>query len=55
MTLQEGHDDFKKAINNMKLVIMPDYKKDFILETDASNVGLGKVIMQERTGKTYPI
>lgn len=39
----------------MKGTILTDYSKDLILKTDASNVGLGAVLLQERNGELLPI
>ncbi len=36
-------------------MIFPDYTKEFILCTDASDVGLGGILMQERNGNAHPI
>lgn len=47
-TLQKEFVDLKKAINNMKPATVLDYKPNFILKTDASNMGSGAVPMQER-------
>lgn len=54
-TLHKEFNDLKKAINNMKSVAIPDYKKDFIRKTDTSNEGLGAALMQERNGKRFLI
>jgi hypothetical protein len=51
--------NFKLIINsltNPPLLIYPDFNEKFILETDASNVGLGAVLAQkDRTGLNRPI
>ncbi len=42
--------NFKKIIHSMvnpPILVYPDFKKEFILETDASNVGLGAVLAQK--------
>jgi hypothetical protein len=41
----------KKIITSDVLLIQPDYTKRFILETDASNTGLGAVLAQEHEGE----
>lgn len=45
----------KSALSNMSKITLPDYVKEFILRTDASNVGIGAVLLQERNGKMMPI
>ena len=47
----------KKELSSEPILQYPNYKKEFYLETDASNVGLGCVLSQkdERTGKLRPI
>src|ERR1044071_7300035 len=37
------------------ILIHPDFQKTFILYTDASYVGFGFILAQERDGKEYPI
>ena len=34
---------------------LPDVGRDFILRTDASNIGLGAVLLQEKDGIKFPI
>lgn len=45
----------KGALSNMSKITLPDYEKEFMLRTDASNVGIGAVLLQERDGKMMPI
>jgi hypothetical protein len=51
--------NFKLIINsltNPPLLIYPDFNEQFILETDASNVGLGAVLAQkDKNGLNRPI
>lgn len=45
----------KARIGQMGERYLPDYKKELVLKTDASNVGLGAVLLQEVNGIMRPI
>lgn len=54
----EQEDSFikiKEILNSRTVLIQPNYEKEFILETDASNTGLGAVLAQEYQGNIRPI
>ena len=44
---QEGFDQLKKVLTEAPVLAYPDYKRPFILETDASLKGLGAVLSQK--------
>jgi hypothetical protein len=41
----------KNVINSETAVHIPDHNKPFILTSDASNVGIGAILQQEKNGK----
>ena len=52
----------EKAFNTLREVLLkrrilrlPDYSIDFTLRADASNSGIGAVLMQEHKGKLHPV
>lgn len=45
----------KCALNSTSVLTQPNFNKEFILETDASNTGLGAILSQEYEGNTKPI
>ncbi len=50
----KAFETLKEELTSSPLLFFPDYTKEFMLCTDASNVGLGGILMQERNGNTHP-
>ena len=45
----------KKALCAHPVLTVPDFNKDFVVQTDASEVGLGAVLSQVQKGEEHPI
>ena len=45
----------KQALCENPVLRMPDYEKPFVLRTDASDRGIGAVLLQEHKGRLHPI
>lgn len=52
---QKAFEEFRKFLISPPLLCQPDFKKPFILTTDASMVALGGVLFQGLPGKYKPI
>ncbi|CAJ0958241.1 unnamed protein product [Ranitomeya imitator] len=45
----------KNALCKQPVLMAPNFKKEFILQTDASDVGVGAVLSQELHGEEHPV
>jgi RNase H-like domain found in reverse transcriptase len=54
-TQQNAFIALRKAIASQPVLCLPDYEKPFQLQTDASDTGLGAVLLQEYDGLKHPI
>ena len=53
--LQERFEEIKSRLCNAPVLKLPDFDKDFILRTDASDTGLGAVLLQKHGETMFPI
>ena len=51
----EAFDKLVEAMTNTSVLTFADFSKPFILQTDASQSGLGAVLSQEKDGNLHPI
>ena len=53
--LQERFEEIKSRLCNAPVLKLPDFDKDFFLRTDASDTGLGAVLLQKHGETMFPI
>ena len=58
----EWTEEVKEAVSRLRqalcaepLLITPDFNLPFVVQTDASEVGLGAVLSQVRSGEEHPV
>ncbi|PIK52169.1 hypothetical protein BSL78_10948 [Apostichopus japonicus] len=51
----KAFNDLKQALISPPLLRLPDVNKQFVLRTDASDVGIGAVLLQEHEGELFPV
>ena len=52
---EKAYATLKQDLMSEPILHLPDCTKSFVLRTDASDVGLGAVLMQEHEGKLFPV
>ena len=45
----------KTAVISTPILVLPDVNKEFVLRTDASDIGLGAILLQNREGHIFPV
>lgn len=51
----QAFQDLKEAVCGDSVLLSPDFERPFILQTDASGIGLGAVLLQEVDGARRPV
>jgi hypothetical protein len=52
---QQAFNKIQHLLTNEPILQLPDFERSFILESDASQYGVGSVLSQERQGKIKPV
>ena len=52
---ESAYKALKNCLIRNPVLKLPDMSKDFVLRTDASDVGVGAVLMQDHNGELFPI
>jgi len=52
---EKAYSTLKRLIASKPILKLPDLKKPFILRTDASDYGVGAVLMQDHDGHLFPV
>lgn len=52
---KESFIELKNKLKEFTILRYPDFNKEFVITTDASNIGIGAVLSQEYEGKDLPV
>jgi transposase InsO family protein len=52
---EAAFNEIKRILSSEPILKLPDLSKEFILQTDASNIGIGACLMQEYDGMRHPV
>ncbi len=52
---QKAFETMKDKLTSSPVLMLPDYSKDFILGTDASDIEVSGILLQEANGKPQPL
>jgi hypothetical protein len=51
--MQQTFEAVEQALSTTPVLALPDFNKSFVLETDASNLGIGAVLLQDNHPIAY--
>jgi hypothetical protein len=51
--VQQTFEAVEQALSTTPVLALPDFNKSFVLETDASNLGIGAVLLQDNHSIAY--
>ncbi|SAM08067.1 hypothetical protein [Absidia glauca] len=54
-TCQDAFENLIRLLTSAPILLPPDMSRPFIIETDASDIGIGAVLLQEIDGQRHPI
>ncbi|XP_050030532.2 uncharacterized protein [Dermacentor andersoni] len=54
-TEQEAFDKLRRLLSEAPILQIPDFSQPFVLRTDASDQGLGAVLLQDKGGVLHPV
>ena len=52
---EKAYQTLKRLLTSKPILRLPDMKKQFVLRTDASDVGIGAMLLQEFEGELFPV
>ena len=52
---EKAHGTLKRLLVTKPVLRLPEISKPFVLRTDASNTGIGAVLLQEHDGQLFPV
>jgi len=52
---EDAFNTLRRCVTNPPILRLPDLEKEFILQTDASNDGIGAILLQKEDGVKHPI
>jgi len=50
---KQAYDDIKAALTQAPVLILPNFSQSFVLETDASGIGIGAILSQKQRPIAY--